>query len=230
MIFIEGNLLGCQPFGAVREKDCSADDFRQSSRGKGDLPTFLLKGNRLIGDEGQETGKSNLTSSRKVYFSRRHHFYYLAGGFICMRDLSYNPVVYQLSKFVVISAVIIVLLSSVIVSFNTPAGEVGRVMATGVDEASSIVIERIAVGETITGNNNTLHSENGTVRGNNNTLHGDGNTISGNNNTIHGDNNIIAGNNNTVRGANNRITGNNNRFTRDAGNIVAGGNNNREIR
>ena len=147
-----------------------------------------------------------------------------------LRDLSYNPVVYQLSKFVVISAVIIVLVASVTVSFNTPAGEVGRVMATGVGEASSIVRESIAIGETITGNNNTLHSENGTIRGNNNTVHGDGNTISGNNNTVHGYNNIIAGNNNTIHGGNNRITGNNNRFTRDAGNTVTGGNNNREIR
>ena len=128
-----------------------------------------------------------------------------------LRDLSYNPVVYQLSKFVVICAVILTIIASMTVSFNAPGVAVVTEFAVDVAEFAVAVdipdfigtfAENIVVGETITGNNNTLHSENGTIRGNNNTVHG----------------------------ANNRITGNNNRFTRDAGNTVTGGNNNREIR
>ena len=146
-----------------------------------------------------------------------------------MRDLSYNPVVYKLTKFAVICAVIMALIASA-VNFNAPASEIGRAVATGAYESGSMAIENIAGGEIITGNSNTLRFENVAIRGNSNTIHGDGNTITGNSNTIHGDNNIIIGNSNTVHGANNRITGNSNRFTRDAGNTVAGGNGNREIR
>jgi hypothetical protein len=62
---------------------CSKEIYRglqyglsgQSSHAIGNIAYQALKGNRPYGDSGYFDGKTNLTSSRKIYFIYHHYFF-----------------------------------------------------------------------------------------------------------------------------------------------------------